>query len=123
MGHLSWSRRMKHEDEYRAMRELEVGDDVTDDTIEAYNTLIHGPRHVKHQGRPRDGDKVLFTRHTAWTSVGRWFDRSIPGYENHEDSSQTFEDETISAGGQGHKDGASGGWGGRQQDTLQMHLP
>ena len=40
------------------MRELEVGDDVTDDTIEAYNTLIHGPRHVKHQGRPRDGDKV-----------------------------------------------------------------
>ena len=50
---------MKHADEYQVMRNLEVGDDVDDDTIKAFNTLIHGPRHVKHQGRPRDGDRVL----------------------------------------------------------------
>ena len=54
------SKAMKHEDEYQAMRNLEVGDDVDDDIIEAFNTLIHGPRHVKHQGRPREGDKVGF---------------------------------------------------------------
>merc|ERR1719275_151059 len=107
---------MKHADEYQVMRNLEVGDDVDDDTIEAFNTLIHGPRHVKHQGRPRDGDKVLFTRHTSLTSIGRWFKRSIPGWENHEDNDQTYEDEAISGR-------ASGRWSGRQQDTLQIHLP
>merc|ERR1712106_258623 len=87
---------MKHHDEYQMMRNLEVGDEVTDDIVEAYNTLIHGPRHLKHAGRPKEGDSVLFTRHTSWTSVDHWFKRSIPGYENHDDNTQTF-DEDITA--------------------------
>ena len=50
---------MKHMDEYNILKDLEAGDEVTDEIIEAYNTLIRGsPRHIKHQGRPRDGDTV-----------------------------------------------------------------
>ena len=47
------------EDEFNMLKDLEAGDEVTDEIIEAYNTLIRGsPRHIKHQGRPRDGDTV-----------------------------------------------------------------
>ena len=47
-----------HVDEIAIMRNLEIGDDVDDNIIRAYNTLIKGPRHVVHSGRPREGDKV-----------------------------------------------------------------
>ena len=49
------------------MRNLEIGDDVDDNIIGAYNTLIKGPRHVVHGGRPREGDKVRNTyRDSVW---------------------------------------------------------
>ena len=49
---------MAHVDEIAIMQNLEIGDDVDDNIIRAYNTLIRGPRHLVYGGRPREGDKV-----------------------------------------------------------------